>query len=77
MNREGRAGSPLPAALPRLPESEPPKAGAQRSARPLREPRTIGCDSDMECGGKPSCWPTEVPSKQIENLEEVPSLSPG
>ncbi len=34
MNRKGRAGSPLPAALPRLPESEPHKAGAQRSARP-------------------------------------------
>ncbi len=34
MNREGRAGSPLPAALPTLPESEPYKAGAQRSARP-------------------------------------------
>ncbi len=34
MNREGRAGSPLPAALSGLPEGEPPKAGAQRSARP-------------------------------------------
>ena len=34
MNRKGRAGSPLPAALSGLPEGEPPKAGAQRSARP-------------------------------------------
>ena len=34
MNHEGRAGSPLPAALTRLPEREPREAGAQRSARP-------------------------------------------
>ncbi len=38
MNREGRAGSPLPAALPGLPDGEPPKAGAQRSARPTTCP---------------------------------------
>ena len=38
MNGKGRAGSPLPAALSRLRESEPPKAGAQRSARPTPHP---------------------------------------
>ena len=38
MNRKGRAGSPLPAALPGLPDGEPYKAGAQRSARPTKCP---------------------------------------
>ena len=42
MNRKGRAGSPLPAALSGLPDGEPPKAGAQRSARPTATPLTRG-----------------------------------
>ena len=38
MNRKGRAGSPLPAALSGRHEGEPPKVGAQRSARPTNCP---------------------------------------
>ena len=59
MNRKGRAGSPLPAALPRLPESEPHKAGAQRSARP-----TNCTGSGSQCVSK--FWKTRLSMNRVE-----------
>ena len=60
MNREGRAGSPLPAALPGLPDGEPYKAGAQRSARPTNCP-----GSGSQCAVRQPWWvPTNLTDRR-------------